>query len=32
MPSPLSADGIRLVAFLQDNKSHKILGATEEKL
>jgi len=32
MPSPLPANGIRLVAFLQDNKSHKILGATEEKI
>ena len=32
MPSPLPANGIRLVAFLQDSKSHKILGATEVKL
>ena len=32
VPSPSAASGIRLVAFLQDAKSRKILGATEEKI
>lgn len=32
MPSPLPSNGLRVVAFLQGNKSHKILGVTEEKM
>jgi hypothetical protein len=32
MPSRIPANGIRIVAFLQDDKSHKILGATEDKI
>jgi hypothetical protein len=32
MPSPLPANGVRIVAFLQDNKSHKVLGVAEEKM
>ena len=32
MPSRMPAGGIRLVAFLQNERSRKILGVTEEKL
>ncbi|HWF46411.1 MAG TPA: DUF1223 domain-containing protein [Bryobacteraceae bacterium] len=32
MPSGMPANGIRIVAFLQGKKSHKILGASEEKI
>jgi hypothetical protein len=32
MPSGMPASGIRIVAFLQDDKSHKIVGATQEKI
>jgi hypothetical protein len=32
MPSRMPATGIRIVAFLQDEKSHKILGATQVKI
>ncbi len=32
VPSRLSANGMRVVAFLQADKSHKIVGAAEEKI
>ena len=32
MPSGMPTNGIRIVAFLQDDKSHKIVGATQEKI
>jgi hypothetical protein len=32
MPSRLPASGIRVVAFLQDDKSHKIVGAAQDKI
>jgi hypothetical protein len=32
LPAHTPANGIRIVVFLQDDKSHKILGATEEKI
>jgi hypothetical protein len=32
MPSHLSGSGMRVVAFLQTDKSHKIVGAAEEKI
>ena len=32
MPARIPANGMRVVAFLQDGKSRKILGATEEKI
>jgi len=32
MPSHMPASGIRVVAFLQDDKSHKIVGAAQEKI
>jgi hypothetical protein len=32
MAKGISANGMRVVAFLQDDKSRKILGATEEKI
>lgn len=32
IPSRMPASGIRVVAFLQDDKSHKIVGAAQEKI
>ncbi len=32
MPSGLGSNGFRIVAFLQNERSHKILGATYEKI
>jgi hypothetical protein len=32
MPSAMSAGAIRVVAFLQADKSHKIVAATQEKI
>jgi hypothetical protein len=32
VPSRMSGNGVRVVAFLQAEKSHKIVGATEEKI
>jgi hypothetical protein len=32
MPSHISSAGIRVVAFLQDDKSHKIVGAAQDKI
>jgi hypothetical protein len=32
MPSRMPANGIRVVVFLQDDKSHKIVGAAQEKI
>jgi hypothetical protein len=32
MPLGIPASGIRIVAFLQDDKSHKIVGAAREKI
>jgi hypothetical protein len=32
MPSRMPASGIRVVAFLQYDKSHKIVGAAQQKI
>jgi hypothetical protein len=32
MPSQMQGSGIRVVAFLQDTKSHKIVGAAQERI